>query len=68
MSATDNNLDFGKVADAELNGEMSRGEIIEALQILFFSGNRAARKTLRIDSEVRKYLVDVLKTTTRSGA
>ena len=58
MPAADNN---SRVADCELDGQMSRGEITEALQLLFFSGNPAARKTLRIDAEVGRYLVNVLK-------
>jgi hypothetical protein len=60
------NLDFGKTADCELCGEMTASEIRESLELLFFSGNRAARKTVRIDAEVRRYLVGLL--TMRSGA
>ena len=65
MPATDRrnktNFDYHRLADCELSGEMSASEITEALQLLYFSGNPTARKTVRIDAEVRRYLVDVLK-------
>ena len=60
MSGT-NNAEFSRAADAELDGEMSRAEITETLELLFFSGNPSARKTVRLDAHVRRFLVDVLK-------
>ena len=65
MPATDSrnktNFDYHRLADCELDGAMSAAEITEALQLLYFSSNPTARKTVRIDAEVRCYLVRALK-------
>ena len=49
-----------RLADAELDANMTRADITEALRLLHF-GRSNARHTVRIDGAVRDYLVEALQ-------
>jgi hypothetical protein len=60
MPSSETNPDHARLADAELDANMTRSDITEALRLLHF-GRANARHTVRLDAAVRDCLVDALQ-------